>query len=333
MSADFLTTYEAVIDRTGRWRHFSWYWGDAIEIDGMLDAPPTLAETPRAGIVDQLLQWCDKAPDNFDDPLAPGLGIAHLVRDGELPERVLDRFLGSIDRLPVLPCGLPALEPHRLAFRFGFCIDALYHLPPALVAVGAQRGQPDRIEAGVAMMLRGLDVLRCPAGWSQWYDDTVERNNGIAWSRGVGWALLGLVDLLAELSESHNRVGELEDSTGEMLDRLAATQQPDGNWRGVLDDDLAASETSTAAFFVAAALHPRVRSFWTAPTAVLHGAIGAVLDSCDPSGLVTGVSSDILPAWEIDGYREFTCEPSPWGQGAALRALAALHAEPGTLAE
>jgi len=41
--------------------------------------------------------------------------------------------------------------------------------------------------------------------------------------------------------------------------------------------------------------------------------------------VVSGVSTDILPAWEVAAYREFTCEPSPWAQGAALRALAALH--------
>jgi len=52
---------------------------------------------------------------------------------------------------------------------------------------------------------------------------------------------------------------------------------------------------------------------------------GSLLDSCEPSGVVSGVSTDILPAWEVAGYREFTCEPSPWAQGAALRALAALH--------
>jgi hypothetical protein len=38
------------------------------------------------------------------------------------------------------------------------------------------------------------------------------------------------------------------------------------------------------------------------------------------------VSADVLPAWDLANYERFPVEPSPWGQGAALRALVALSA-------
>jgi hypothetical protein len=322
-----ISAYERTLRRSLRWRHLTWYWGDAILLDALARSAPgrTLAAA-------EVQAWSAKAPDSFDDCLAPGATIVDLARSGEVAPAAVSRFLASVDRLPMLECGLPALEPHRLAFRFGFCIDALYHLPPALVAAGAWLDEPRRIGAAVKMMLSGVELLSCPTGWSQWYDDAVQRNCAIAWSRGVGWMLLGVLDLLEQLDRVGAGTAEdrshLQELAGSMLDRLTATQEPDGNWRSVLDDPLAPTETSTAAFYVAAAHHPMTKRFWSASTEPLAAAESAVLACIDDDGFVTGVSADILPAWEIEGYRSFGCEPSPWGQGAALRALAAMAAPP-----
>ncbi|MDQ6526128.1 glycoside hydrolase family 88 protein [Nocardioides sp. LHD-245] len=327
-AAHLAAVHERVVTRSLRWRHFSWYWGDAIAIDGLLAAQPDVAGTAREAVVGQLDVWARTAPDDYDDVLAPGLAAVTLARTGELDAHAADRFFASLDRVPVLACGLPSLEPQRIAFRFGFCVDALYHLPSAYAALGVWRGDQDRVAAGVDIALRGVEVLTCPTGWGQWYDDTIERNNQIAWSRGVGWAVLGLVDLLAELDGSPAATrhrAQLEDLTATMLDRLAGTQEPDGNWAAVLDDELAPSETSTAAFYVAAARHPRVASISTPPASVLAAAEAAVVAAVGPDGIVTGASADILPAFAIDGYRNFACEPSPWAQGAVLRALAVMR--------
>jgi hypothetical protein len=317
------SAYERTLQRSLRWRHLVWYWGDAILLDALASSPPG-----RALAAAEIRAWSQTAPDSFDDCLAPGATIVDLARSGDVDRVAVRRFLASVDRLPAMECGLPALEPHRLAFRFGFCIDALYHLPPALVAAGAWTDEPDRIDAATEMMFRGVELLKCPAGWAQWYDDTVQRNCAIAWSRGVGWALLGVLDLLGELDGAGagraQDIAHLQTIAGSMLDRLSATQETDGNWRAVLEDTLAPTETSTAAFYVAAALHPMTSRFWTAPPEILAAAETSVLASIDENGIATGVSADILPAWKINGYRSFECEPSPWGQGAALRALGAM---------
>jgi len=41
-------------------------------------------------------------------------------------------------------------------------------------------------------------------------------------------------------------------------------------------------------------------------------------------GTYTGVTTDVLPSWDITTYEHCPTEPSPWAQGAAVRAFAAL---------
>lgn len=311
-----------VAQRAQRWTYFTWYWGDAIAVDGLLETGRVGDPTAQMFVSRQLRHWADAAPDNLDDPLAPGKAIVELVAAGDLEERALDRFVTAVDRLPKIE-HFPLLEPHRPRFRFGICIDAVYHLPPALAAYGRLVSDEQRVVDAVRMALQAIDALACPSGWAQWYDHGEDRNNGIAWSRGVGWALLGLLDLLT-VAEGADGCDRVEHYAAAMLDRLATTQGANGDWAAVLDDSQAPSEASTAAFFVAAALHPRARPIWTAPAEVLAAAVESVERSVDADGVVRGVSADILPSWDLEAYRRFGVEPSPWAQGAALRALAAL---------
>jgi rhamnogalacturonyl hydrolase YesR len=217
---------------------------------------------------------------------------------------------------------IPALEPHRPQFRFGVCIDALYHLPCMMLLAGVYRGDADAERNAVRLAAEILEVLRCPTGWAQWHDFSLGRNNAISWSRGLGWAVLGLLDLLALVD--HNAAGSLVDATGRILETLAAEQAPSGHWRAVLADSDAAEETSTAAFFVAAALHPETAFVGAPARTKVEAATGAMLAAVGADGTYEGVSADVLPSWDLASYEQFPVEPSPWGQGAALRALVAL---------
>jgi unsaturated rhamnogalacturonyl hydrolase len=310
-----------VTARTRDWQFFCWYWGDAIAIDGMLAAAATLgAPEPRDFVAETLDRWASRCPPTLDDALAPGAAIASLAGDGTLSQAAAGRFLAAIERLPRLDGGVPALEPHRPAYRFGVCIDALYHLPSGLAAMGRLRDAPELAREAVDIAVKILELTRCPAGWAQWYDAARHRNNAVAWSRGLGWALLGCLDTLA-LAAGLCPVTALLDVTAELFGTLLTSQQADGHWPTVLGHGSAPSETSTAAFFTAAALHPQ------APVSVPAGAVSRSLHAClaavDQDGTCRGVSADVLPSWEPDDYLSFGVEPSPWGQGSALRALAA----------
>jgi hypothetical protein len=248
--------------------------------------------------------------------------------DGDLPATVAERLLERLEGLPRVFGVIPALEPHRPSFRFGVCIDAVYHLPATYAMAARWSGDARLSQKAVQLAIECMQVLRCEAGWAQWFDPTQRRNNQVAWSRGLGWAVLGLLDLVRLL----DGVGcaEVVDIAALVLERLAQTQDSDGNWRAVLDDPEAESETSTAAFYVAAALHPAARRF-ALSAKVLERAVGACNRALASDGTYTGVTADVLPSWDIKTYRHCPTEPSAWGQGALLRALSAVAAHTETL--
>ena len=71
-------------DRLLDWRFHCWYWGDAIAIDGLLEAEALGAGRYRSTVIDTLQRWHDHCLPNFDDVLAPGAAIIRLVMDGDL---------------------------------------------------------------------------------------------------------------------------------------------------------------------------------------------------------------------------------------------------------
>ena len=246
-----------VADRMTDWRFHCWYWGDAIAVDGLLEAHSLVGGSYRDTVVDTLQRWHDHCLANFDDVLAPGAAVIQLVIDGDLPATAAQRVLSQLDGLPMAHEEAPLLEPHRLVFRYGVCIDAVYHLPATYALAARWRDDADLARKAVRIAVESMDVLRCDSGWAQWFDPTRKRNNGVAWSRGLGWAVLGLLDLVEALDG--RGTAEVADLAGQVLQRLAATQGPDGNWPEVLDHPPAGTETSTAAFYVAAALHPATK--------------------------------------------------------------------------
>jgi hypothetical protein len=311
-----------VADRTTDWRFHCWYWGDAIAIDGLLEAHAVAGGAYRDVVAETLNRWHFHCLPNFDDVLAPGAAIIRLVIDGDLPVGAAARLLNQLDGLPSVFGAIPALEPQRLFFRNGLCIDAVYHLPATYAMAARWRSDKSLAARAVRIAIDSMRLLQCTTGWAQWYDPTHRKNNAIAWSRGLGWALLGLLDLLTLLDGDGG--DEVADLAAAVMARLAATQAADGNWAEVLDHPHAGFETSTAAFFVASVLHPAARTLAAVPPDVLQRAITACERALADDGTFTGVTADVLPSWDIKTYENCPTEPSPWAQGAGLRAFAAL---------
>jgi unsaturated rhamnogalacturonyl hydrolase len=319
---DSLAIVRRAADRLTDWRFHCWYWGDAIAIDGLMEAHGLSAGAYRDQVVDTLRRWHRDCLPNFDDVLAPGATIIQLIMDGDLPAAAGDRMIDLLEGLPRAYGAVPALEPHRPAFRNGLCIDLVYHLPATYAQLARWKGDRRFADKAVCVALDCMQALRCEAGWAQWFDPIHKRNNAVAWSRGMGWALLGLLDLVHLLDGVGTK--EVADLAGEVMERLAVTQASDGNWAAVLDHREADTETSTAAFFVAAALHPAADGLFAVPRAVLESAEGACHRALSSDGTYAGVTEDVLPNWDIKTYEHASTGPSPWAQGAAVRAFAAL---------
>lgn len=316
MTADLLDCAR----RTHDWHFFSWYWGDAIAVDGLLRAAAAGAVESRAHVVETITRWDTHCPENLDDVLAPGRAIVDLTAAGDVPRSAAERFVAAVARLPRIDGEIPLLEPHRPVFRFGVCIDAVYHLPVALACYGRWHADATVVRSAVQMANSCMRRLACPGGWAQWYDAARGENNGAVWTRGLGWALLGLLDLI-EVAEDAAAVEECRDTASEIMALLSDSIGPDGTWPGILGHPGAQHETSTSAFFVAAAHHPSLDPAAKPDAASVAQALSAVTSALADDGTFTGVSTDVLPSFDRSTYARFACEPSPWAQGAALRAL------------
>ncbi len=316
------TDLRRAADRLTDWRFHCWYWGDAIAVDALMEAHALGAGDYRAQVIATLEGWHRGCLANFDDVLAPAATIIRLIMDGDLAPAAGERVIALVEGLPSAFGAVPALEPHRPPFRFGLCIDAVYHLPAAYAQLARWKGDRRFADKAVRIALDAMRVLRCKAGWAQWFDPVRKCNNEVAWTRGMGWAVLGLLDLVSLLDGAGT--AEVADLAGQVMERLSVTQAPDGNWSSVLEHAESDRETSTAAFFVAAALHPAAAGLLAVPTTVLEHAVAACHRALSSDGTFTGATEDVLPSWDIKTYERSPIGPSPWAQGAAVRALAGL---------
>ena len=79
----------SVAERTLRFRFGTWYWGDAIAIDGLLEAGQVVGGSYREDVVSCLDHWARFAPTSFDDALVPGRTVLQLRRRVRCPGRQL----------------------------------------------------------------------------------------------------------------------------------------------------------------------------------------------------------------------------------------------------
>jgi unsaturated rhamnogalacturonyl hydrolase len=316
------TVAARVARRSLRWQQGCFYWGDAILYDGLLAVG---ADGVRAELAARLERWARTAPDSWDDALAPGLAAARLVEAGELGTEVPERVVAAVRRLPEAD-GVPLLRPHVPEWRSTVWVDGLYHLPPGLAAAARVLGDASLRERALVVAEAIARRLEHGPALAHAYDAAEGVTNRVLWTRGIGWALLGLLDLTG-LDPAGARAFGLELRAVRLFTALQDGQRADGHWGTVLDEPASAGESSVAAFYLAAALHPTLPAGLAAPGTVA-AARAAVLRGITPDGVYLGVSRDTHVRWETGPYLDPPTGPSAWGQGACLRALAALRNAP-----
>jgi unsaturated rhamnogalacturonyl hydrolase len=209
----------------------------------------------------------------------------------------------------------------------GVFVDCMHFDPPFFVHFGEMTGDSALIDLGIGQALAHADLLQDESGlfWHFWLERT-EQRYGLGWSRGQGWALLGLLDVLEHVPHDHDDRPRLVSAFERLCRALRETQHDDGSWNAVAQDPLSGTEGSTAAF-AATGFARAVRlgildaSFTDAALRAWSSALAGV----DANGLLTDVSAAVRPSTSQTSYRHV---PKgflvPWGQGPLLVAALAI---------
>jgi unsaturated rhamnogalacturonyl hydrolase len=320
-----------VTERTMRCDFTVWQWGDAIAIDGLLEAADLLGDpAPRDRVLAFYRRWAGRSLD-WRDHLTPGLGLLRVAGDPGDPE-LLDSARRLADWLAAAPRtadGLALYRPDIGTVRHSCWVDTIYHEPPFLAALAGATGQASLLEEALRVWRTHTDALGTPGKpfLAHSYEAAAGLVRGYGWGRGNAWALFGMVDTLELLPDEVPGRDAAERDFRRLAEAVAAVQDPSGFWRTLLEDREAYLETSTAAMF-GAAFTKAIRlglldDYWSEPA---ERAWRATRSRIDDQGQLYGVSAWTHASihWEDDlgAYRTLPTEVNWWGQGAALRAIA-----------
>jgi unsaturated rhamnogalacturonyl hydrolase len=324
----------------------TWNFGDSTGFEAMIRAGDALDSQPLLNFAyGWFRSWATRAqPYERLDCTAPGLAIV-LMAEREKNQALLDAALGLADyltsrrkindvyetweRSPLMaPYGgeeLPAEEQTILdSPPGGFFVDCLHFDPPFFAALArVTRVERWRVEA-LDQAMGYIKALQKPSGLFDHFvlDEKIDRTYGPGWGRGQGWALLGLLDVVEQLSLPTDH--PVAESATRLIDAMVSLQSADGSWPVVITDPSSGEEPSTSAFMAA--------GFYRAHTLGLvqdaqvveaaDRALASVVGQCDAEGLLSGVSRAVMACTRPSHYahvpRGFNV---PWGQGPLVLAL------------
>ncbi|HEX6445296.1 MAG TPA: glycoside hydrolase family 88 protein [Streptosporangiales bacterium] len=297
----------AVTDATLRCEFTIWGYGVGPALTGLLAASRAAGRADLAQrVLDLVMPALHRGPDPTDH-LIPVEVLTALPGDVDV-RPALDRFRTAIlDACRPVP-GRPRVHrPDMERWQRTIWVDCMHTDGPGLAALGD-------VEAGVAVTQEAAAALQRADGlFDHGYDVGTGEGNGVAWGRGQGWALLGLVGTLA-----HARDAELSGRLDALLAALARHER-DGRWHTVVDDDAAPVEMSTSAY-VALAVSDAVHGGLADPA---HAAMAERAYAAARAALHDGVlpASDATPVGRAAEYHDRPSGLHPWGQGPLLLAM------------
>ena len=337
-SADLLASYPFEV----------WHYGDSVGFEGLLAAADLLgADRFESWVYGALKAWAARRRPFVElDNTAPGHAMCltfERTGDEAVLEAARDLSAYLLER-PTIQGGYvsfseaPLREPHGGATLSddeaallrapgaGLFVDCLHFDPPFFAHLGRLTDDRELLERAAAQALAYVRVLQDESGlfWHFWLERTQARY-GFAWSRGQGWALLGLLDVLQYLPSDHAAHAELRQALHRLASALRERQQPSGAWPAVADDPSSGTEASTSAFVAAGFAHGVEAGLLS--DAFREPAERAWSDAwrnVDERGALEDVSAAV---WASTARSHYVHVPRgfvvPWGQGPLL--LAALR--------
>ncbi len=354
MHTDLDATTATVADALLGLRYKTWDFGDSVAFEAMLAATEVLGHE-RWGRFAQGYgrAWATRAqPYVRLDCTVPGRALVRIAQrydDSRLLERLLDlagylvsrpQLSGVFEtwqRSPLLApySRVPLSDEHAALLRDpppGVFLDCLHFDPPFLLALGRALGRDDLVEVAVTQALGYVELLQQPDGlFDHFVLDGIAGTFGPGWGRGQGWAALGLLEVLEDLSghagplpdDARNR---LTTSARLLLEQMVRLQRDDGHWFAVVSEPASGEEYSTAGFMAWALQLGLALGVVEGEPAkqALRRARAAVLSSLDAQGQLREVSAAVYASTEPTHYwRVPRGYVVPWGQGPALLGLLA----------
>jgi rhamnogalacturonyl hydrolase YesR len=212
--------------------------------------------------------------------------------------------------------------------RWCWC-DAVFMSPPAWLDVARQTGERKYRDYAMAEFWAATDFLYDPVEKlyfrdSRFFERRDDKGRKLFWSRGNGWVVAGIANMLDALPASDPDRARLEALFKTMAARLVELQKPDGYWApSLLGAENSPPETSGTGFYVyglawgvnrglldATVYRPAIDKGWTALTRAVakDGRLGWVQQVSDRPETVNesdtqfyGVGAFLLAASAVAG--------------------------------
>jgi unsaturated rhamnogalacturonyl hydrolase len=322
-----------------------WHYGDSIGFEGLLTASDLLG-TPRyeAWVHGALKAWTARqTPFRELDNTAPGhamclcfertedeaiIQAASRLADFLAARPQVEDVFVSFSEAPLRkPYGRAVLSPSETALLDspgrGVFVDCLHFDPPFFAHLGSLTQDERLIDLAAQQALGYVRLLQDESGlfWHFFLEKTQTRY-GYGWSRGQGWALLGLLDTLVHLPNDHASADTLRASFARLASALMDTQHESGGWSAVATEERSETESSTSAFAAAGLAGGAMRGLLDRDA--VRAAIKAWKEAwshVDERGVLLDVSAAVWASTEASHYwavpKGFVV---PWGQGPLLLA-------------
>lgn len=327
-----------------------WFFGDSVGFEGLIAASDLLHDRRWLDFTHGFVRSWSARGDDFreEDATAPGhamclcyertgddavLDAAIRLAGFVLSRRQLNGIYVALEEAPLRkPYGGVELTADEVALMNdpgpGLFVDCLHFDAPFLVHLGRLIGDQAMVRTGVGQVLAFARLLQDPETglFHHFWLEKTNRSHILGWTRGQGWALLGLVDVLEYLPIDDPDRPEVIRILDQLASALVRYQRADGHWPAVAQEVTAGVESSAAAFASAGLF--RAIDLGVLPAepyeTTAERAWRASWANVNAEGIFLGVSADVRCSTALRHYFYVpTGHVVPWGQGTLLLAASA----------
>lgn len=302
-----------------------WFWGEAMAFDAAVLVAEAAADADLRSLAERpLVRWSRELlvrPTERSDVYAPLAAMLNLHASGGDP-RLVDAVTKIAEYIVTAPTESGAHLHHLTDYPPMVFVDFIYYVGPYLGQLAGIKERERYLNAAVSQTLGHLHLLQDHETGlvDHVYDPTRGETNGVAWGRGNGWAMLGLVDTLSLLPDGYPGRERIQEALAKMVNTCLSVQAPNGLWHTILDDPNSPLENSIAAFFYAAlSKGQRLGLLSVDASRAIALAWSAVLEAVKDDGSFP-ISMTEWPDWDPLAYYRRPLGVNAWGQGCFARA-------------